>query len=76
MITRVTFAPDFARAIKVRGLTLGEVAQRARLSGATASAAIHGKPVNMRSVLVLARTVAASPVIKELEEWLAVDRPT
>jgi hypothetical protein len=71
MITRVTFAPDFAHAVKIRGLTVGALAQRAQLSGATASAAVRGKPVNMRSAVILARTVAACPVIKELEEWVS-----
>ena len=75
MITRVTFAPEFAHAVKIRGLTVGDLAQRAHLSGATTSTAIHGKPVNMRSVLLLARTVGACPVIKELEEWVAGDNP-
>ena len=68
MITRVTFAPEFAHAVKIRGLTVGDLARRAHLSSATVSAAIHGKPFNMRSALILTRTVAACPVIKELEE--------
>ena len=55
MITRVTFAPEFLRAVKIRGLTVGELAQRAHLSPATASSAVKGKAVNVRSAVVLAR---------------------
>ena len=71
MTTRVVFDHEVLRAVRVRGLTIGELAQRARLSPATVSAAVHGKPVNVRSAVLLARTLAACPVIKELEEWVA-----
>ena len=70
MITRITFAPEFLRAVKIRGLTVGDLAQRAHLSPATASSAVDGKAVNVRSAVLLARAVAASPVIEELEEWV------
>jgi len=68
--TRFVFDHEFAYAVRVRGLTIGELAQRARLSPATVSAAVHGKPLNVRSAVLLARALAARPVIRELEEWM------
>jgi hypothetical protein len=67
--TRVVFDPKVLHAIRVRGLTIGELARHSRLSQATVSAAIHGRPLNVRSAVLLARTLAACPVIGELEEW-------
>ncbi|HYA44573.1 MAG TPA: helix-turn-helix transcriptional regulator [Acidimicrobiales bacterium] len=69
MNTRVVFDPAVLHAIRVRGLTVGELARHARLSPATVSAAIHGKPLNVRSAVLLARALAGHPVIPELEEW-------
>jgi DNA-directed RNA polymerase specialized sigma54-like protein len=67
--TRVGFDPSVLHAIAVRSLTIGELARQSRLSQATVSTAIHGKLLNVRSAVLLARTLAASPVITELEEW-------
>jgi len=47
MITRIAFDQDFGQAIRVRGLTLTELAKRARVTIATASAAAHGRPLNV-----------------------------
>ena len=69
MITRVTFGDEFLEAICHRGLTLTEVARKAGVSLATASAAVHHRPVNVRSALRLARAVANEPAIAELEVW-------
>jgi hypothetical protein len=69
--TRIVFDPEFLHAIHIRGLTIGELAQRARLSPATVSAAVHGKPVNVRSALLLARAVEGCPIVKELEQRAA-----
>jgi transcriptional regulator with XRE-family HTH domain len=69
MTTRVVFDREFLHAAHIRGLTISELAQRAHLSPATVSAAVHGRPVNVRSAVLMARTLAACPIIKELEEW-------
>jgi lambda repressor-like predicted transcriptional regulator len=71
MNTRVVFDAKVLHAIRVRGLTMGELARQSRLSQATVSAAIHGRPLNVRSAVLLAQTLAACPVIKELEDWAA-----
>ncbi len=76
MNTRIVFDPEFLHAIHLRGLTIGELAQRARLSPATVSAAIHGRPLNVRSAIRLARTLAGCPVITELEAWITGGRVT
>ena len=70
MVTRVTFEAEFAHAIRVRGLTLADVARQARVSAATVSAAVNGRSVNMRSAVLLSHAVASCPVITELEAWL------
>jgi lambda repressor-like predicted transcriptional regulator len=67
--TRVVFDPKVLHAIRVRGLTIGELARQSHLSQATVSAAIHGKPLNVRSAVLLARALAVCPVITELDEW-------
>ena len=71
MVTRVTFDAEFAHAIRVRGLTLADVARQAQVTVATVSAAVNGRSVNMRSAVLLSRAVASCPVIGELEAWLA-----
>ena len=45
MTTRVAFDPQFLHAVQIRGLTITALAQRAGLSPATVSAAVHGKRV-------------------------------
>ena len=69
MVTRIAFDEDFAHALRVRGLTLTELANRARVSVATASAAVHGRPLNVSTATRLARALAAVPVVSELEAW-------
>jgi transcriptional regulator with XRE-family HTH domain len=59
MTTRVIFDRELLRAVQVRGLTVCDLAQRARLSPATVSAAIRGKALNVRSAVTLARAVSA-----------------
>jgi hypothetical protein len=71
MTTRFVFDRGLLHAVHPRGLTLGQLAKQAGLSAATVSAAIHGKPLNIRSAVQLARTLAACPVIEELEHWAA-----
>jgi lambda repressor-like predicted transcriptional regulator len=43
------------------GLTIGELARRARLSPATLSAAIHSKSMNVRSAVALQGRFALAP---------------
>ena len=69
MTSRIVFDDEFPQAIRVRGLTLSEVAQRARLSVATVSSAVRGRPVNITTAVRLAKVVSASPIIPELDEW-------
>lgn len=69
MITRIAFDQDFGHAIRVRGLTLTELAKRAGVTIATASAAVRGRPLNVTTATRLARALAGAPVIPELEAW-------
>jgi DNA-binding LacI/PurR family transcriptional regulator len=69
MVTRIAFDEDFAHALRVRGLTLTELASRARVTVATASSAVHGRPLNVSTATRLARALAAVPVVSELEAW-------
>ena len=69
MVTRIAFDDEFAHALRVRGLTLTELANRARVTVATASAAVHGRPLNVSTATRLARALAAVPVVSELEAW-------
>jgi transcriptional regulator with XRE-family HTH domain len=70
VITRTIFDPAFLEAICERGLTVTDLARRTGLSAATVSAAVRGRPVNLRTAVCLARTVAAAPRIEGLEAWI------
>jgi hypothetical protein len=69
MVTRICFDDEFAHALLVRGLTLTELASRARVTVATASSAVHGRPLNVSTATRLARALASVPVVSELEAW-------
>lgn len=75
MITRIAFDQDFGHAIRVRGLTLTELAKRAGVTITTASAAVRGRPLNMTTATRLARALAGAPVIPELEAWAREPSP-
>jgi hypothetical protein len=72
MTSRIVFGPAFLQAIRVRGLTLTEVARRAPAAVATVSSAVRGHPVNITTALRLARVVNAAPIVPELETWARV----
>jgi transcriptional regulator with XRE-family HTH domain len=69
MVTRIAFDEEFAHALRVRGLTLTELASRARVTVATASSAVHGRPLNVSTATRLARALASVAVVSELEAW-------
>jgi transcriptional regulator with XRE-family HTH domain len=71
--TRITFGGDFLHAMRVRGLTLADVAKGAHVSPATVSSAARGRPVNMRTAIVISRLMANTPVVAELEQWSTGD---
>jgi transcriptional regulator with XRE-family HTH domain len=71
MTTRIVLGPEFVRALRVRGLTIAEVARTAKVSEPTVSAALHGRRINTGSALRICRAVAATPVVAELDAWLA-----
>lgn len=75
MITRIAFNPDFAQAMRVRALTMTELAHRTGLALGTVSAAVEGRPVNLTTAVRLARAVSAAPVVPELEVWGGAPRP-
>jgi hypothetical protein len=75
MVTRIVFDDDFAHALRVRGLTLTELATRARVTVATASSAVHGRPLNVSTATRVARALAAVPVVSELEAWARAPAP-
>ncbi len=69
VISRLAFDAELVHAIRIRGLTLTELARRANLSAATVSSALSGRPVNLTTALRLTRVVSAAPVVPELERW-------
>jgi hypothetical protein len=70
MISRIAFDGEFRHAVLIRGLTLTDLAHLTGLSLATVSRGVAGRPVNMSTALLLARLVAARPVVPELESWV------
>ena len=75
MITRVVLSEDFLRAIRVRGLTLTTLAVKAKVSLPTVSSAVHQRPINASSALRLCRALAETPVVDELDKWVAPTVP-
>jgi predicted transcriptional regulator len=73
--SRLAFDAELAHAIRIRGLTVTEVARRADLSLATVSSVLAGRSVNLTTALRLTRVVSASPVVPELERWGRDPRP-
>ena len=71
--TRITFNHDFVQSMRERGLTLADVAKRARVSPATVSSAARGRAVNMRTAIEISRVMANTPVIEELASLAARD---
>ncbi|MGH7750405.1 MAG: helix-turn-helix domain-containing protein [Candidatus Dormibacteria bacterium] len=68
---RYRFGPAFGHAVRLRGLDLGTLAAEAGVSPSTASSAVRGRSLNLRTAIRIARAVAGSPVIPELESWSA-----
>jgi hypothetical protein len=66
MNTRIISAREFARPVHIRGLTMGELVQRARHSPATASTAAHGEPPNIIQAYVPI-SLRLAPVLYTLE---------
>ena len=63
------FSAAFAEAVRVRGLTAVELSRRAQVSPTTASAALHGREVQLSTALRLARAVTEAPVDPALQQW-------
>lgn len=63
------FGREFARALRIRGLSASRVAELARVSPATVGSALHGREVQVATAMRIARAVADAPVIDELEQW-------
>lgn len=71
--TRITFDHHLVQSMRERGLTLADVAKRARVSPATVSSAARGRAVNMRTAIQISRVMANTPVIEELASLAARD---
>ena len=69
MISRIAFDEVFRHAIRIRGLTLSDVARLTGFALATVSRAAAGRPVNMNTGRRLAQAVFACPIVPELEAW-------
>jgi predicted transcriptional regulator len=64
------FGEGFSQALRVRGLTIQDVARKAAVSPATVSAAVHGRAVQITSATRIARAVTETKVLSELEVWI------
>jgi predicted transcriptional regulator len=67
------FGDALSRALRVRGLTIQELARLAGVAPATASAAVNGRAVQITSATRIARAVREVRVVSELETW--IDNP-
>jgi transcriptional regulator with XRE-family HTH domain len=63
------FGPALSRALQIRGLDMQRVAELANVSPATVSSAVRGRSLNLTTATRIAKVVARSPVLRELEEW-------
>jgi predicted transcriptional regulator len=69
MVSRIAFDEDLRHALRIRGLTLSDVARASGLALSTVSRAMAGRSVNMSTAIRLGRAVMATPVVPELEAW-------
>jgi lambda repressor-like predicted transcriptional regulator len=58
-----------------RGWAATDLARASRLSEATISSALGGKPISTRSLGLIADALAAAPVIRGIDDLIASDRP-
>ena len=65
------FGAGFLEAVQARGLTIQKLAELAHVSPATASAALHGREVQIATAQRIARAVTQAPIVPGLEEWRA-----
>lgn len=72
---RYRFGPALVHALRVRGLDLCRLASMAEVSPSTASSAVRGHALNLRTAMRIAKVVAASPVMPELEQWCQDEPP-
>jgi len=63
------FDITLVEAVRIRGLTVQRLAQLARVSPATVSAAIHGQEMQIATALRIARAVSETPIVDALERW-------
>ena len=63
------FSEQFADAVRIRGLTVARLAELAGVSPGTVAAALHGRDVQVRTAMRIARAVSETPVVPALEEW-------
>lgn len=63
------FSGEFAEAVRVRGLTATQLAQRAGVAPATVAAALRGRDLQIQTAMRIAKAVADAPVIAALETW-------
>lgn len=59
-----------------RGWAATDLAREARLSHATVSAALSGKPIAAGSLAMIAKALARVPTIEAIDTLIMVDRPT
>ena len=58
-----------------RGWLAADLARESRLSQATISAALAGRPINPQSLALIAKALARAPVIPAIDSLLAPDTP-
>jgi hypothetical protein len=66
---RYRFGPAFGHAMRIRGLDVSRLASLAAVSPATASSAVRGRCLNLRTAMHIAKVVGQCPVVPELELW-------
>lgn len=69
-------ATKVQRGLLHRGMSIHQLASRARIGGTTAARAVRGEPVSAWTAYCIARVLESQPAATSLDGWLSPNGPS